>query len=114
MIISRFSCAYDPVSPQCSPLTASFLSNLRLDVDITLTPEDNIPCTLGYTKNIRQTCNQVLNMAGTYGDLDLLRNASLPHADLIVVHNMRDYQLDFNTSGVDTGVVYDLEFRNIV
>ena len=88
---------------------SDFLSDTRVAVDITPTPEDSIPCTLGYVKGTRQTCNQVIYMPGTYGDLDLLRNASLPHADLIVVHNMRGYQLDFNTSGVDTGVLYDLE-----
>ena len=87
----------------------NFLSDPRVAVDITPTPEDSIPCTYGYETDTRQTCNQVFYMPGTYGDLDLLRNASLPHADLVVVHNMRGYQLDFNTSGADTGVVYDLE-----
>lgn len=87
---------------------SDFLSDSRVAVDITPTPEDSIPCTLGYSKDITQTCNQVLYMPGTYGDLNLLRNASLPYADLIVVHNMRGYQLDFSNEEVVTGVEHDL------
>jgi hypothetical protein len=86
-----------------------FLADPRVAVEITPTPEDTVPCTLGVSKNIRQTCNQVFYMPGTYGDFDVLQNASLPHADLVVVHDMRGYQLDFNTPKKNTNIVYDLK-----
>lgn len=48
-------------------------------------------------------------MPGSFGDLDLLQNGSLPHADLVVVHNTTGYQLDFRTLNEDTAVEFDVE-----
>jgi hypothetical protein len=88
---------------------SDFLSDSRVVVDITPTPQDSIPCTLGYGKDTKQTCNQVVYMPGTYGDFDLLKNESLPRVDMVIVHDMRGYQLDFNTSAFDTGVAFSLK-----
>jgi hypothetical protein len=86
-----------------------FLSDARVAVDITPSPEDVIPCTLGISKSSKQTCNQVFYMPGTFGDLDLLRNGTLPHADLVVVHDTRGYQLDFNTIAGDNQIKFDID-----
>jgi hypothetical protein len=74
-----------------------FLSDSRFAVEITPSPEDVIPCTLGISKSSKQTCNQVFYMPGTFGDFDLLSNRTLSHADLVVIQDMRGYQLDFHT-----------------
>jgi hypothetical protein len=48
-------------------------------------------------------------MPGTFGDLDLLRNGTLPHADLVVVHDTRGYQLDFQTIAEDNKIDFDID-----
>jgi hypothetical protein len=86
-----------------------FLSDSRVAVEITPSPEDIIPCTLGISKSSKQTCNQVFYMPGTFGDIDLLGNGTLPQADLVVVQDMRGYQLDFHIVGEDNAIEFDLK-----
>jgi hypothetical protein len=86
-----------------------FLSDARVAVDITPSPKDAVPCTLGISKTSKQTCNQVFYMPGTFGDLDLLRNGTLPDADLVVVHDTIGYQLDFNTVVGGTKLEFDMD-----
>jgi hypothetical protein len=86
-----------------------FLSDSRIAVDITQSPENLIPCTLGISKSSKQNCNQVFYMPGSYGDLDILRNGALPYADLVVVHDTRGYQLDFDTVARDERIEFDID-----
>lgn len=77
---------------------SDFISDSRVVVDVTPNPGDAIPCSVGTSTTSRQACNQVFYMPGTTGDLDLPSNATAPHADLVVVYDMRGYQPNFSTS----------------
>lgn len=74
-----------------------FISDPRVAVDITPSSTDSISCSLGISRSAYQVCNQVFYMPGTFGDLDILRNGTLPNADLVVVHDMRGYQMNFTS-----------------
>ncbi|PVH87145.1 hypothetical protein DL98DRAFT_581868 [Cadophora sp. DSE1049] len=80
---------------------ADLLSDPRRALDIGPQAKNNLPCSLGVSKTDNQTCNQVFFMPGLVLDLDQLRNAAHPEADLFVVNNSPGYMLNFTTSGVD-------------
>ena len=80
---------------------ADLLSDPRRALDIGQQAKNNLPCSLGVSKTESQTCSQVFFMPGLVLDLDQLRNASHPEADLFVVHDSPGYMLNFTTSGAD-------------
>lgn len=80
------------------PDFADFLSDTRLIIDITSSGKDVVPCSSGFSKTSTQTCDQTFFMPGTVVDLDLLRNAAVPQADMFVMHDTPGYMLNFTTS----------------
>ncbi len=81
-----------------SPGFADFLSDSRRIIDITSNSKDAVPCSTGFSKTSTQTCDQTFFMPGTVTDLNQLRNATVPQADIIVIHDTPGYMLNFTTS----------------
>jgi hypothetical protein len=89
------------------PAFTDFLADSRRIIDITSNSKDSVPCSSGFSKTSTQTCDQTFYMPGVVVDLDLLRNAAVPQADMFVMHDTPGYMLNFTTS--DHAPVFDVK-----
>lgn len=85
------------------PEFADFLSDSRRVIDITSNAKDAVPCSSGFSKTSTQTCDQTFFMPALVADVNILRNAAVPQANMIVLHNSPGWMLNFTANNQPTG-----------